>query len=133
MTHLNRFELALPSVQFTAKEKQAMVNCLMGMMQIDYNVANEEIDTMQEIINFIHVTDEDFNAAKEFKSREQIISILKGMDDVKLYCFGRFLASIVCADGAIDQREHNMWQLVYSELNLKEVEEKYEREFSKYR
>ena len=133
MTHLNRFELVLPQVQYTAREKQAIVNCLMGMMQIDNNVANKEVDAMQEIFNFIHVTEDDFNAATDFKSREQVISTLKGMDDVKLYSFGRFLASILCADGVVDPCEHRMWQMIYSELNLKNVEEKYERQFSKWR
>lgn len=89
---------------FDAKELQASYQALCGAIQVDGNVAKEEVMLLRNIKQLFGIT-EDIVIASRNLSYEQCIEIHRKMDDIKKILLVKYMAQLCIVDGEIDFRE----------------------------
>lgn len=107
---------------FTREEKQALLKYLMSTMYADNEAAFAEKDVLQNIINYLSITQSDATCAERMDA-SKAISVLRNLPLLKKVYFAKFLSLIIIADGTIHPAEQQMWKLAEQQVGIYDIEE----------
>lgn len=113
---LSAFDL-LALEQFTEQERRAMMVFVMGSAFVDGHLDYREEDTIHEIASLLKITESDMQYIEDMP-QEKAEQILQKMDNIKKILFGKFVATVIMADGVVDDREELLFGILVKELNI---------------
>lgn len=107
---------------FTREEKQALLKYLMSTMYADNDAAFAEKNELQNIVNFLSISQNDAIYSEKMDASEAI-KVLRQLSILKKAYFAKFLSLIIIADGTIHPAEQQMWRLAEEQIGIYDIEE----------
>ena len=101
-------------MDFTSIEKQAVVSLIVGIVECDGWIEDEEIEFAQDVLDAIECTDEDFELGQEMPMLMALVTI-KNMTDEQKDVIAGVLSAVIVADRIITAEEAAIFDWV-SEL-----------------
>lgn len=99
------------NIQFTSIEKITIANILIHMMNSDNDVDVKEVLYFNQIQNRIGMTDQEFRQGKE-QNLLISLAVIQSMTDYKKLLLGVMLHEMINADGKVDEKELELFNVV---------------------
>ena len=117
-------------MEFTAEEKQAVISLMVGIIEADGWIDDEEIEFAQDVLDAIECTEEDFELGQDMPLLPALV-ILKRMSDEQKGVVSDVITATIVADRIITAEEAIIFDYV-TELTGIDIyldeEEKVEKE-----
>ena len=117
-------------MHFTAEEKQAVISLMVGIIEADGWIDDEEIEFAQDVLDAIECTEEDFELGQDMPLLPALV-ILKRMSDEQKGVVSDVITATIVADRIITVEEAVIFDYV-TELTGIDIyldeEEKVEKE-----
>ena len=117
-------------MEFTAEEKQAVISLMVGIIEADGWIDDEEIEFAQDVLDAIACTEEDFELGQDMPLLPALV-IVKNMTDEQKGIVSDVITATIVADRIITVEEAVIFDYV-SELTGIDIyldeEEKEEKE-----
>ena len=117
-------------MEFTAEEKQAVISLMVGIIEADGWIDDEEIEFAQDVLDAIACTEEDFELGQDMPLLPALV-ILKRMSDEQKGAVSDVITATIVADRIITAEEAIIFDYV-TELTGIDIyldeEEKVEKE-----
>lgn len=117
-------------MEFTAEEKQAVISLMVGIIEADGWIDDEEIEFAQDVLDAIACTEEDFELGQDMPLLPALV-ILKRMSDEQKGVVSDVITATIVADRIITAEEAIIFDYV-TELTGIDIyldeEEKVEKE-----
>ena len=91
-------------MEFTAEEKQAVISLLVGIIEADGWIDDEEIEFAQDVLDAIECTEEDFELGQDMPLLPALV-ILKRMSDEQKGVVSDVITATIVADRIITAEE----------------------------
>lgn len=91
-------------MEFTAEEKQAVISLLVGIIEADGWIDDEEIEFAQDVLDAIACTEEDFELGQDMPLLPALV-ILKRMSDEQKGVVSDVITATIVADRIITAEE----------------------------
>ena len=114
---LSAFDL-LALTQFTVQEKRAMMAFVMGSAWADGHLDYREEQAVEDIASLLKMTEYDMQQIEQNFTPEKSEIILKKMDNIKKIFFGKMVATVIMADGVVDEKEEFLLATLVEKLNI---------------
>ena len=101
-------------MEFTAEEKQAVISLLVGIIEADGWIDDEEIEFAQDVLDAIACTEEDFELGQDMPLLPALV-IVKNMTDEQKGVVSDVITATIVADRIITAEEAVIFDYV-SEL-----------------
>ena len=118
-------------MEFTAEEKQAVISLMVGIIEADGWIDDEEIEFAQDVLDAIECTEEDFELGQDMPLLPALV-ILKNLTDEQKGVVSDVITATIVADRIITAEEAVIFDYVteltgidiYLDEEEKEEEEK---------
>jgi uncharacterized tellurite resistance protein B-like protein len=94
----------MADIHYTSTQREAIVSLVIEMINIDSNVAYEELDVSNKINELLGVSEEEFVVGKGL-DLIRALYIVSHMTKEQKIQVGKILTKIIDADGVVDQHE----------------------------
>ena len=91
-------------MEFTAEEKQAVISLMVGIIEADGWIDDEEIEFAQDVLDAIECTEEDFELGQDMPLLPALV-ILKRMSDEQKGVVSDVITATIVADRIITAEE----------------------------
>ena len=91
-------------MEFTAEEKQAVISLMVGIIEADGWIDDEEIEFAQDVLDAIACTEEDFELGQDMPLLPALV-ILKRMSDEQKGVVSDVITATIVADRIITAEE----------------------------
>ena len=91
-------------MDFTAEEKQAVISLMVGIIEADGWIDDEEIEFAQDVLDAIECTEEDFELGQDMPLLPALV-ILKNMTDEQKGVVSDVITATIVADRIITVEE----------------------------
>lgn len=108
------------NVDFTARQKEAIVSLIIEMINVDTKITLEELHTSNVINAELGITDDIFRVGCALDVR-YAINIVKEMNDDQKLSTGLLLTRIIDADNEVDDKEIALLTHICNETGITEL------------
>ena len=91
-------------MEFTAEEKQAVISLMVGIIEADGWIDDEEIEFAQDVLDAIECTEEDFELGQDMPLLPALV-IVKNMTDEQKGVVSDVITATIVADRIITAEE----------------------------
>ena len=91
-------------MEFTAEEKQAVISLMVGIIEADGWIDDEEIEFAEEVLDAIECTEEDFELGQDMPLLPALV-IVKNMTDEQKGVVSDVITATIVADRIITAEE----------------------------
>ena len=91
-------------MEFTAEEKQAVISLMVGIIEADGWIDDEEIEFAQDVLDAIECTEEDFELGQDMPLLPALV-IVKNMTDEQKGIVSDVITATIVADRIITAEE----------------------------
>ena len=91
-------------MEFTAEEKQAVISLMVGIIEADGWIDDEEIEFAQDVLDAIECTEEDFELGQDMPLLPALV-ILKNMTDEQKGVVSDVITATIVADRIVTVEE----------------------------
>ena len=91
-------------MDFSAEEKQAVISLMVGIIEADGWIDDEEIEFAQDVLDAIDCTEEDFELGQDMPLLPALV-ILKNMTDEQKGVVSDVITATIVADRIITEEE----------------------------
>jgi len=113
-------------MDFTPIQKQAIIGLVVGLVEADSWIEDEEIEFSQDVMDALECTDEDFELG-QYMPLLQALVIVKNMDEEQKSAVADVLSATIVADRIITAEEAIIFDYISELTGIDEILDKEER------
>jgi len=95
-----------------------MMAFVMGSAWADGHLDYREEQVVEDIASLLKMTEYDMQQIEQNFTPEKSEIILKKMDNIKKIFFGKMVATVIMADGVVDEKEEFLFATLVEKLNI---------------
>ncbi|MBR6415294.1 MAG: hypothetical protein IKS22_04215 [Bacteroidales bacterium] len=113
-------------MDFTPIQKQAIIGLVVGLVEADSWIDDEEIEFSQEVMEALECTDEDFELGQEMPLLQALV-VVKNMTEEQKSAVSDVLSATIVADRIITAEEATIFDYVSELTGIDEILDEDER------
>ena len=114
-------------MEFTSLEKQAVISLMVGIIEADGWIDDEEIEFAQDVLDAIECTDEDFELGQDMPLLPALVTV-KNMTDEQKSVVAEVISATIVADRIITAEEAVIFDYVSELTGIDDILDEEDRE-----
>ena len=114
-------------MEFTSMEKQAVISLMVGIIEADGWIDDEEIEFAQDVLDAIECTEEDFELGQDMPLLPALV-IVKNLTEEQKSVVSDVISATIVADRVITLEEAVVFDYVSELTGIDDILDKDERE-----
>ena len=107
-------------MDFTSIQKQAVIGLVVGLVEADSWIEDEEIEFSQDVMDALECTDEDFEIGQDMPLLQALV-IVKNMTEEQKSAVSDVLSATIVADRIITAEEAEIFDYVSELTGIDEI------------